>query len=51
MLVSGSLGVLKTLIKSVKETSEKAGLRLNINKTKVMTTAELCEFKLDDKHN
>ena len=42
-----NLDDLKTLLKTINDTSEKAGLRLNIKKTKVMTTCELHEFKLD----
>ena len=40
-LYSGNLDDLKILINAVKETSEKAGLRLNIKKAKVMTTTGL----------
>ena len=39
---------LKILINTVKETSEKTGLRSNIKKTKVMTAVGLQEFKLED---
>ena len=46
--MSGKLDDLKILINTVKETSDKAGLRLNIKKTKVMTTVGLQEFKLED---
>ena len=49
-LINGNLHDLKILINTVKETSEKAGLRLNIKKTKVMTTVGLQEFKLEDDH-
>ena len=37
-LISGNFIDLKILINIVKETSKKAGLRLNVKKTKVMTT-------------
>ena len=49
-LITENLDDLRTLINTVKETSEKAGLRLNIKKTKVMTTAGLQEFKLENNH-
>ena len=48
-LITGNLD-LKILINTVKETSERAGLRLNIKKTKAMTTVELQEFKPKDDH-
>ena len=38
-LITENLDYLKTLISTVKKTSKKAGLRLVIKKTKVMTTA------------
>ena len=41
---------LKILINTVQETSEKAGLRLNIKKTKMMTTVRFQEFKLENNH-
>ena len=37
-LISGNFNDLKILINTVKETSNKADLRLKIKKTKVMTT-------------
>ena len=49
-LISGNFNDMKILINTVKETSEKPGLRLNIKKTKVMTTAGLQKFKLEDNH-
>ena len=49
-LITENLDDLRTLINTVKETSEKAGLRLNVKKTKAMTTAEFQEFKLEDNH-
>ena len=48
-LITGNLD-LKILINTVKQISEGAGLRLNIKKTKVMTTVGLQEFKLKDDH-
>ena len=49
-LISGNLHDLKILINTVKETSKKPGLRLDIKKTKVMTAVRLQEFKLKDDH-
>ena len=41
---------MKELTKRVKDESEKAGLYLNIKKTKLMTTDNITEFKIDDEH-
>ena len=41
---------MKELIKRVKDESEKARLYLNIKKTKLMTTDNITEFKIDDEH-
>ena len=49
-LITGNLDDLKILINTIKKTSKKAGLRLNIKKTKVMTTVGLQDFKLEDDH-
>ena len=49
-LITGNLDDLKILINAIKKTSKKAGLRLNIKKTKVMTTVGLQDFKLEDDH-
>ena len=49
-LISGNLDDFRILINTVKETSEKAGLRLNIKKAKAITTIGLREFKLEDDH-
>ena len=49
-LISETFDDLKILINTVKETRKKAGLRLNMKKTKVMTTVGLQEFKLEDHH-
>ena len=49
-LITENFNDLKLLISTVKETSKKAGLRLNVKKTKVMTTVGLKEFKLEDDH-
>ena len=49
-LISGNFNDLKIPINTVQKTSEKVGLRLNIKKTKVMTTVGLQEFKLKNDH-
>ena len=49
-LITGNLDDLKILINAIKKTSKKAGLKLNIKKTKVMTTVGLQYFKLEDDH-
>ena len=41
---------MKELIKRVKHESEKAGLYLNIKKTKLMTTDNITECNIDDEH-
>ena len=41
---------MKELIKRVKDESETAGLYLSIKKTKLMTTDNVTEFKIDDEH-
>jgi hypothetical protein len=38
---------MRKLLKKIKEESEKAGLMLNLKKTKIMTTGTLKEFILD----
>ena len=38
---------LKTFLKKVKEESEKAGLKLNIQKTKIMTTGPIASWQID----
>ena len=50
ILITGNLDDLKILINAIKNTSKKAGLKLNIKKTKVMTTVGLQDFKLEDDH-
>ena len=40
---------MRKLLKKLKEESEKAGLLLNLKKTKIMTTGILNEFVLDGK--
>ena len=49
-LISGNQDDLKILINTVKETSEKLGLRLKVKKTKIMTKVELQKFILEDDH-
>ena len=38
---------LKSLLKKVKEESEKAGLKLNIQKTKIMTSGPITSWQID----
>ena len=38
---------LKNLLMKVKEESEKAGLKLNIQKTKIMTSGPITSWKID----
>ena len=38
---------LKSLLKNVKEESEKAGLKLNIQKTKIMTSGLITSWQID----
>ena len=38
---------LKNLLKKVKEESEKAGLKLNIQKTKIMTSGPITSWQID----
>ena len=49
-LITGNFDDLKILINTIKKTSKKAGLRLNIKKAKVMTTVGFQYFKLEDDH-
>ena len=37
----------KTLLKKVKEESEKAGLKLNIQKTRIMASGPITSWKID----
>ena len=41
---------MKELIKGIKDESEKAGVYLNIRKTKLMTTDNITEFTIDDEY-
>ena len=38
---------LKSLLMKVKEESEKAGLKLNIQKTKIMTSSPITSWQID----
>ena len=39
---------LKSLLKKVKEESEKAGLKLNIQKTKIMASGHITSWQIDE---
>ena len=41
---------LKSLLMRVKEESEKAGLKLNIKKTKIMTSGPITSWQIDEKN-
>ena len=47
MLVSESEEELKSLLIKVKEESEKVGLKLNIQKTKIMASGPITSWKID----
>ena len=46
-LMAESVEELKSLLMKVKEKSEKAGLKLNIQKTKIMATGPITSWELD----
>ena len=46
-LMAESEEELKSLLKKVKEDSEKVGLKLNIKKTKVMTSGPITSWQID----
>ena len=46
-LMAGSEEELKSLLMKVKEESEKVGLKLNIQKTKVMASGPITSWKID----
>ena len=46
-LMAESKEELKSLLKKVKEKSEKVGLQLNIQKTKIMATAPITSWQID----
>ena len=48
-LLAESEEELKILLMKVKEESEKAGLKLNIQKTKIMSSSPITSWKIDGK--
>ena len=42
---------LKSLLMKVKEESEKVGLKLNIQKTKIMASGPITSWQIDEKTN
>ena len=46
-LVADSKGELKSLLMKVKEESEKAGLKLNIQKTEIMASGPITSWQID----
>ena len=46
-LMAESEEELKSLLKKVKEESEKVGLKLNIQKTKIMASSPITSWKID----
>ena len=48
-LVAQSEEELKSLLMRVKEESEKAGLKLNIEKTKIMASGPITSWQIDEK--
>ena len=46
-LVAESKGELKSFLMKVKEESEKAGLKLNIQKTKIMASGPITSWQID----
>ena len=46
-LMAGSEEELKSLLMNVKEESEKAGLKLNIQKTKIITSCPITSWEID----
>ena len=49
ILMAESKGELKSLLMKVKEESEKAGLMLNIQKTKIMASVAITSWQIDGK--
>ena len=47
-LMTESEEELKSLLKKVKEESEKVGLKLNIQKTKIMASGPITSWKIDE---
>ena len=48
-LMAESEGKLKSLLMKVKEESEKVGLKLNIQKTKIMASGSITSWQIDGK--
>ena len=48
-LTAGSEEELKSLLRKVKEESEKVGLKLNIQKTKIMASGPITSWEIDGK--
>ena len=48
-LMAESEGELKSLLMKVKEESEKVGLKLNIQKTKIMASGPITSWQIDGK--
>ena len=48
ILMAESEEELKSLLMKVKEESEKGGLKLNIQKTKIMASSPITSWKIDD---
>ena len=50
-LMAESKEELKSLLMKVKEESEKAGLKVNIQKTKIMASGPMTSWKIDGENN
>ena len=50
-LMAESEGELKSLLMKVKEESEKVGLNINIQKTKIMASSPITSWKIDGEKN
>ena len=50
-LMAGSENKLKSLLMKVKEESEKAGLKLNIQKTKLMASGPITSWEIDGENS
>ena len=49
--MEGSEEELKSLLMEVKEESEKVGLKLNIQKTKIIASGPITSWQIDEKTN
>ena len=49
MLIEGESKELKNLLRKVKEGSEKVGLKLNIQKTKIMASGPITSWQVEEK--